>query len=235
MGGKTAHSSHFSKSRALKKMIDLILEIKSFEKQCVILKGLLQSDKLKQHIVTIIIYQTLSNCTMYKHRYLENINKLYPFSVKCDDQLQFRSILGASMVSTHDIFTDNSPMSPGYPMIFKKCSAIKSLRLFTEVLYLKKITAVLWVVADKSNHNSIIADIMLWLSIKNRKLNTKINEQVKKYLYNWVVQHPQVVQSPISNDCLKVYIFGQSEPQLISKLLLQVSFRELHNSMMSPP
>ena len=49
--------------------------------------------------------------------------------------------------------------------------------------------------------------------------------QVKKYLYNWIVQHPQVVQSPISNDCIKVCIDGHSEPHLFPKLLLKFSVR----------
>ena len=76
---------------------------------------------------------------------------------------------------------------------------------------------------------------MLWSSIPNRKGHKKINEQVKKYLYNWILQHPQVVQSPIANDCLKVPIDGPSELQLVPKLLLQVSVQELHNIMVIPP
>ena len=44
------------------------------------------------------------------------------------------------------------------------------------------------------------------------------------------MHHPQVVQSPIFNDCLKVKIDGHTEPQLVPKLLLQVSVRELHNN-----
>ena len=92
MGGKTDHSVHFSKSRSLTKFIDLILEIESFEQHCVILKGLFQSDQLKQYMVTIGIDQSLSNCEIYKHRCLKNIKKIYTSSGKCDDQLQFKAI-----------------------------------------------------------------------------------------------------------------------------------------------
>ena len=49
------------------------------------------------------------------------------------------------------------------------------------------------------------------------------------------MHNPQVVQSPIVNDCLKVNIDGHTEPQLVSKLLLHVSVRELHNSLVSDP
>ena len=43
------------------------------------------------------------------------------------------------------------------------------------------------------------------------------------------------MKSPIENDCLKFSIDGHYEPQLVPKLLLQVSVWELHNSMVSPP
>ena len=50
----------------LTKLIYLIIEIESFEQQHVSLKGLFQSDRLKQHMVTIGIDQWLSNCAMYE-------------------------------------------------------------------------------------------------------------------------------------------------------------------------
>ena len=57
MDGKTAHSIQCSKSCAFTKVIDLILGIESFEQQCVILKGMLHSYQLKEHMVTIGIDQ----------------------------------------------------------------------------------------------------------------------------------------------------------------------------------
>ena len=69
--------------------------------------------------------------------------------------------------------------------------------------------------------------------IKKRKGNSKTNEQIKRYLYAWLTHNPQVVQSTISNDCLKVMFDDQTEPQLVPKLLLHVSVREIHNSLVS--
>ena len=54
-------------------------------------------------------------------------------------------------------------------------------------------------------------------------------------MYTWITCHPQVVQLPISNDCLKIMLDDHTEPQLVPKLLLQVSVRELHNSLVSDP
>ena len=53
MDGETAHAEQCSKSLELTKVIDLILDIEYFEQQCGVIKWLLQSDRLKQHMVTI--------------------------------------------------------------------------------------------------------------------------------------------------------------------------------------
>ena len=47
------------------------------------------------------------------------------------------------------------------------------------------------------------------------------------------MHHPQVVQSPIVNDYLKVKIGGHIGPQLVPRLLLHLSVRELHNNLVS--
>ena len=68
-----------------------------------------------------------------------------------------------------------------------------------------------------------------------RKGNSKINDQIKKSLYNWIMHNPQVVQSQIFNGCLKVNIYGHTELQLVPNKLLQFSIRKLHNILVSDP
>ena len=41
------------------------------------------------------------------------------------------------------------------------------------------------------------------------------------------------MQLPISNDCLKVIFNDKTEPQMVPKLLRQVSVKEPHNSLVS--
>ena len=125
-------------------------------------------------------------------------------------------------------------MSPGPPMIVKNCSEIKPLCLFTEFLDVKNKTDVCQVGADKSKRKSIRAGIMLCSSITKMKGHAKINEQVNKYLYNCILKHSQVFQSPIGNDFLKVSIDYHSEPQLVSKLLLQVYIRKFITAWLFP-
>ena len=68
-----------------------------------------------------------------------------------------------------------------------------------------------------------------------KKKYSKINDKIKRNMYAWITFHSQDVKSPISNDCLKVMFGDQTEPQLVPKLLLQVSKRELHNRFVSDP
>ena len=63
---------------------------------------------------------------------------------------------------------------------------------------------------------------VLWSSITNQRGNTKINAKVTKYLYDWFLHYPWVVQSPISNACLEVSVDDQTEKLVVPKLLLQV-------------
>ena len=76
------------------------------------LEGVLQSPRLKDHVETIGIDQSLSNNALYEHKCLQNIKKLYKHAGKCDDQQQFKDILETDMVSTPEGFTDNSPIFP---------------------------------------------------------------------------------------------------------------------------
>ena len=66
------------------------------------------------------------------------------------------------MVSTPEGFTNNSPISPMISTPVKKPSARKSLCLFTNILYVKKKTAIRRVGAAKSKRESIKAGTTLW-------------------------------------------------------------------------
>ena len=101
-------------------------------------------------------------------------------------------------------------------------------------MYVQPKTAKRRFVAAKSRHKAMKVCNSLWTK-KKLKWHSKINEQIKRNLYTWITCHPQVFQSQISNDCLKVVLDDQTEPQLVPKLLLQVSVREPHNRLVSEP
>ena len=69
--------------------------------------------------------------------------------------------------------------------------------LITNILYAKKKVSIRQVRAAKSKHKAIRSGTRLRENKTKRKVNSRINYHIKKYLYNWIMRHPQVVQSPI--------------------------------------
>ena len=55
--GKTAQATRCIKSRIMTKVVDYVLSIDTFEQKRVVLKGMLKSPRLKDHVPTIIIDQ----------------------------------------------------------------------------------------------------------------------------------------------------------------------------------
>ena len=100
---------------------------------------------------------------------------------------------------------------------------------------LKKGTAIRRVESTKSKRRSIKFVNSLWTNKSKRNGHSKINDQIKRNVYTWITHHNQVSQSPISNDFLKLIYDDQTKPQLVPKLLLQVSVRELYNILVCDP
>ena len=105
--GKNAQASNCIKSKIMNKVTDSVLSIDTFEQKYVVLKGMLQSPRLKDHVKIIGIDQSLSNNSIFKHKCLQNIKKLYKHAGKYDDE-QLKDIIDAAMVSTPKLFIDNS-------------------------------------------------------------------------------------------------------------------------------
>ena len=74
--GKTSEAVSSIKSRIMTKVICHVLSIDTFERQRVVLKGMLQSPRLRYHVHTIGIEQSLSKNAIYEHKCLENIKTL---------------------------------------------------------------------------------------------------------------------------------------------------------------
>ena len=70
---------------------------------------------------------------------------------------------------------------------------------------------------------------------KNKSGYSKVSPSLRKKVVDWILKHPNVVQSPICND--KVFVKNRStgEKEKVTKLLLECSVRELHNDLISPP
>ena len=138
--GKTIQADRCIKLRITTKVIDYVLLIATLEQQCIVLKGMLKSPRIKDHMNTIGIDQSLSKNALYEHRCLQNTKNSYEHAGKCDNQQQFKDIIEADMVSTPGGFTNKIPIYPMASTPVKKPSDIKSLCLFTKILDVKKKT-----------------------------------------------------------------------------------------------
>ena len=66
------------------------------------------------------------------------------------------------MIPTTEGFADNSPRSPMTPTPVKKPGVIKSLCLFTNILYVKNKTAISQVGSAKSKRKGVKEGTTLW-------------------------------------------------------------------------
>ena len=86
INGKSSHAARCVKSRIINKFIDYIFSVDTFGKKCVVIKGMLQSPHLEDHMKTIGIDQSVRNRDYFEHNFLNNIKKIYQHAGKCDDQ-----------------------------------------------------------------------------------------------------------------------------------------------------
>ena len=127
---KFTHAAQCVKLRVLNKAIDSIPYIDTFEQKCVVIKCMLQSWRLEDHMKTIVIAWSSFNMSNFEHRCINNIKNIYQYAGKCDDQQDIKYIIEAAIISTQEGFTDNSTNvhMPSTPV--KKPSSRKSLCLF---------------------------------------------------------------------------------------------------------
>jgi hypothetical protein len=75
---------------------------------------------------------------------------------------------------------------------------------------------------------------MFWSKAERaRKGHSKVTLAVQAAVCKWIINHENVVHSPISSDTLLVKLFGFNTKQPIGKLLLEIPVRDLHNHLVS--
>ena len=74
----------------------------------------------------------------------------------------------------------------------------------------------------------------LWVSFNKRKNYQKVTPELIGHIHEWIGNYPKVVKLTISNDTLLFPDHKQPGKKVgVSKLLLQISIRELHNDLVS--
>ena len=111
---------------------------------------------------TIRIDRSSFTRSSFEHRCMNNIKKIYQHAGKCDDQQNLKDILEASLLSTTEGFTYNSPNVHMESSPVENISAIKSLFLFTNILYVKPKTEKRRFVDAKSKRKAVKVVNILW-------------------------------------------------------------------------
>ena len=83
--GKTSQAARCIKSNIMNKVLYSVLLIDTFENIYFVIKGMLQSPRLKYHGQIIGIDQSLSNNALYEHKCLQKIKKVYKHAGKYDN------------------------------------------------------------------------------------------------------------------------------------------------------
>ena len=94
---------------------------------------------------------------------------IYKHSGMCDDKQNLNNILDASMVSTPEVVTYDSPNAPMTSTPVKKSSVNKSLCLFTKILNVKQKISKHFVVIAKSKRRAMKVGTILWTKKKIKR------------------------------------------------------------------
>ena len=151
INSKYPHAAQCVKSRIPNNAIDYILSIDTFEQQCVVIKGILQSSRLEDYMKTIGIDHSLCNRSSFENKCMNNTKNIYQHAGKCDDQQIIKDIIDNAMASTPEGVIYNSPNMPMISKPVKKPSSGKPLCLFTKILDVKPKKGKICIVAANKN------------------------------------------------------------------------------------
>jgi hypothetical protein len=70
-----------------------------------------------------------------------------------------------------------------------------------------------------------------WLRVKPCKGFTKITPEIREKLNQWILDHPQVIQSPIRDNTLLIHNRETGVTIRVPKLLIEILIQELHNDL----
>ena len=77
---------------------------------------------------------------------------------------------------------------------------------------------------------------IVWSSVQSRKGYSKVSPALREKLYDWILKHPEIINSPISNDTILIRNPTNANEKIrVGKLLRNISIRELHNDLMAEP
>jgi hypothetical protein len=134
-----------------------------------------------------------------------------------------RSFIKANLLACAE-----SPEAPGM--------SVPSKRARIKAFGLKKTTGYRLLKKMKVKHSDLRNEGagVLWAAVQKRKGYSKVSPELRGKLYEWFLNHLQVIQLPIANDTLLLKDPDDANTKIrVGKLLLQIPYQELHNDLLS--
>jgi hypothetical protein len=120
-----------------------------------------------------------------------------------------------------------SPRGVPVPSLNARARALSTEHGFSESTAKRLLTAA----SEKRKKLSEREEGVSWSRVQRRKGHSKVSKELRAELHEWVLAHPRIVASPISNDTLLVKNKETGKKERVGKLLREISIRELHNDL----
>ena len=227
----TSYSSHRRYVRHLKKYI---LNLGALDIQAAVLSDLLKDSDMKEIIDTAGI-KSPEESKFNDHIVSQILKQINRSSEKSsirgrvnDDKQSYKINLTASMIRSPNSLVNHSISNKNMiNMLYNRTSLSRSSARRLVI---------------KANQRRIklsnAEKDTTWSIISHRTKYNTHQSSLSKPLFEWIVNHPHVISSPLHKDTVVVKVpasNGQVLKERVGKLLLEISIRELHQDLLQPP
>ena len=225
-------SAYNRKRRLIKKLKDCIESLGCIQKQAAIVEQTLNlpdMQKLKQmaHLVDEKEHSVMSNVTKNVFKSLKQVSDKQPSRGRLNnDQRIYQESIITSIVSSPTC--DPVESSDSLQHLKKYMMEHSNITKSTARRILQKGTA-------RRAYLSSAEHDTTWCVLSNRPTYKTIQRSLHKQVLEWILCHEHVIPSSISKDTILVYNPVSKKREPVTKLLLQISVRELHDDLISSP
>jgi len=224
---KTKAAAKQAQTREVRKSVDSLMQYDNPSKMLLVLKGTINHPKMSPYIKALGIVGTdeqevaLFNYRQQKEAFTVASATENPRGRPTDDRSSFMRAAAMS-IAPNDDSTDVLSKSKRAKTLGDSMSRATKHRLLDKAAksrdqVMKKVKEVFWSIG------------------RSRKGYSKITAEIKAALWKWILEHPDVVESPIANDTIKVIdpVNGKKD-KVVAKQLRMICVCQLHNDLLRP-
>jgi hypothetical protein len=226
------NAARVAKSTAISAIISAIKSAGNEEQQALALRSVLLHEELQEIAVAAGFRSKDMEAKLF---IFEQIKEMLELAMKRNSRRGPTDLAKALLVD--NVLIASSPnLVEGPNQIMITDPLAPSARLIANTLGFKKSSGCRLLNRLKAKRHALrnTVNARRWFHIirRKRKSATNIKPETRKAICNWVVNHPNVVHSPIASDTILVKNL-LNEKTRVGKLLLEIPVRELHNQLVA--